>query len=329
MSTLTLHGSALRGPARVVVRQHKRVLIIAGALALTGIIALVAYTLWASQVTDDFEAGPCKATGDPGSSCYQPVRVYLDLMVRFSQRVGYGAAVLTVLPGIISAFVAGPMIARELESGTYKVAWAQSVSPARWLAAKLAVPTVLTVAGVSVLSAVLAWARTHTSTEYPADWFDLTVFASTGTVTVGYTLLGIAVGALTGLLVRRTVAAMSLAALVTGAVLATLASVRSGLWPLRTASGAAGETFRIPAESWIIADGRLTGSGVRLPRDVCWGTTGQEAQCLAEHDVTGRFYDYHPASHFWPLQLVETGILLALTALAVTLAFRVLRRRHG
>ncbi|MEK8144329.1 hypothetical protein NKH18_28275 [Streptomyces sp. M10(2022)] len=45
--------------------------------------------------------------------------------------------------------------------------------------------------------------------------------------------------------------------------------------------------------------------------------------------MTGWFYDYHPASHFWPLQLVETGILLVLAALAVALAFRVLRRRHG
>ncbi|MEU6015011.1 hypothetical protein ABZ826_13465 [Streptomyces sp. NPDC047515] len=53
-------------------------------------------------------------------------------------------------------------------------------------------------------------------------------------------------------------------------------------------------------------------------------------RCLADKDITLRYLvDYHPASHFWPLQLVETGILLALAALAVALAFRVLRRRHA
>lgn len=51
--------------------------------------------------------------------------------------------------------------------------------------------------------------------------------------------------------------------------------------------------------------------------------------CLASLGASERYHDYHPASHFWPLQLVETGILLALAALAVFAAFRVLRRLHG
>ncbi len=41
------------------------------------------------------------------------------------------------------------------------------------------------------------------------------------------------------------------------------------------------------------------------------------------------FAEVHPASPYWPLQLVETGILPALAALAVFAAFRVLRRLHG
>lgn len=49
--------------------------------------------------------------------------------------------------------------------------------------------------------------------------------------------------------------------------------------------------------------------------------------CLKAHDVTGFYSEYHPASHFWPLQLVETGITLALTALVLAAAFTLLRRR--
>ncbi|WP_234441807.1 hypothetical protein [Streptomyces sp. WM6386] len=36
---------------------------------------------------------------------------------------------------------------------------------------------------------------------------------------------------------------------------------------------------------------------------------------------------YHPQSHFWPLHLVETGIVLTVTALATAAAFLLLARR--
>ncbi|MEU9170956.1 hypothetical protein AB0D34_24650 [Streptomyces sp. NPDC048420] len=36
---------------------------------------------------------------------------------------------------------------------------------------------------------------------------------------------------------------------------------------------------------------------------------------------------YHTPSQFWPMHLVETGIILTITALATTAAFRLLRRR--
>jgi hypothetical protein len=330
MSTLTPVRSSPRGPARIVVRQHRRVLRIAGALALVGILALVGYALWTNQLNDSFEAGPCSVAEDPGRGCYQPVREHLDAMFQFSARLKNAGMFLAVLPGIISAFVAGPMIARELESGTYKVAWTQSVTPARWLTAKLAVPAVLMVAGTSVLSGVLAWARAQGSSDYPTYWHEASRFATTGTVNIGYTLLGIAVGALTGLLVRRTVLAMSVAALATGAVILTLGILRENLWPTLTSTNTARGDTGTPTDSWFLREGPITGSGERLPIDVCWHPKASaEAQCIAERDITGWFVDFHPSSHFWPLQLVETGILLAAAALAAALAFWVLRRRHG
>jgi hypothetical protein len=81
----------------------------------------------------------------------------------------------------------------------------------------------------------------------------------------------------------------------------------------------------------VVDVGRVTAGGERLPMDVCWPPVdnAEEARCLADRDITGMFVDHHPASHLWPLQLVETGIVLVLAALALTLTFRVLRRRHG
>jgi hypothetical protein len=327
MSALTLYGSALRGPVRVVVRQHKRALIIAGVLVLAVIGVLIGATLWNSYLTTAFEAGSCSGAGDPGRGCYQRVRDHLDAVMAFSRLLMYTSLLLTALPALAAGFIAGPMIARELETGTYKVAWTQSVTPTHWLAAKLAVPAVLSLACVSLLSGVVGWTRSHTSTDYPVEWFNPPVFSATGTAPLGYTLLGLAAGALTGLLIRRTVAAMSAAALATGAVIVLMATLRRGLWPVRTVSGA---SLDVDGDIWWLNVGRITGDGERLPIDMCMNIDDKaESRCLADHDITGTYLDYHPASHFWPLQLMETGILLALAALAVTLAFRVLRRRHG
>lgn len=315
---------SLRGPARVVVRQHRRTMWIATAFTALGVTVLAVTRLVTNHVADRFAATGCSVENTV-RGCGDTVRSYLDDQYTVHSVQIQTGLLMLVLPALIGAFAAGPLIARELESGTYKLAWSQSVTPARWLAAKLAVPAVLLLAGVSFLSAAFTWARARTGTEYAVDWYDAPAFATMGTAPVGYALLGLTAGALVGLLIRRTVPAMAVAALVVGAVLVTLGYARSSLWPLRTTTGTLGSG----ENPWIVEMGKLTSSGERLPVDVCWGQGVDEARCLAERAITGRFVDYHPASHFWPLQLVETGILLALAALALALAFRVLRRSHG
>jgi hypothetical protein len=102
------------------------------------------------------------------------------------------------------------------------------------------------------------------------------------------------------------------------------------LWPTLTDTfKALGNDYRSPEGAVYTGNGWVTSSGERLPENACPIGLADLKQCLADKDITHQYVDYHPASHFWPLQLVETGILLALAALAVALAFRVLRRRHG
>jgi len=79
----------------------------------------------------------------------------------------------------------------------------------------------------------------------------------------------------------------------------------------------------------------VTAGGDLFPVQTCVDDSLDFEACLAGHDGLQNYIHYHPASHYWPLQLVETGILLALAALAVFAvfavfaAFRVLRRLHG
>src|SRR3954452_21217260 len=45
---------------------------------------------------------------------------------------------LRIAPAIIGVFWGGPLIARELETGTYRLAWTQGISRRRWVLTKLA-----------------------------------------------------------------------------------------------------------------------------------------------------------------------------------------------
>ena len=44
---------------------------------------------------------------------------------------------LAVAPALIGVFWGAPLVARELEAGTHRLAWTQSVTRTRWLAIKL------------------------------------------------------------------------------------------------------------------------------------------------------------------------------------------------
>ncbi|MET7644446.1 hypothetical protein ABZS83_12520 [Streptomyces sp. NPDC005426] len=322
MSTL-----ALRGPARVVVLQHRRVLWITGALALAGVALLTASLWWNSGTADSFADSGCSYL-DTSPRCGAAFDDLLSHQAWLRDVLRYAGAAMMVLPAAIGVFVAGPMIGRELESGTYRLAWSQSVSPARWLLAKLAVPAVIAVVAVPVLSAVYAWCRTSPDSDRVA-WYDSTAYAATGTLPTASVLLAVALGALVALLVRRTLLAMSLTAAAYGAVALALGAVRSSLWAVDTVVTPLNAVGGPPGDSLWVGGGLMAG-GQRLPGDLCDpGPVPDTDRCLADHHVTGAYVDYHPASHFWPLQLVGTGIVLLLTAAAVALAFRVLRRRHA
>jgi hypothetical protein len=49
-------------------------------------------------------------------------------------------------------------------------------------------------------------------------------------------------------------------------------------------------------------------------------------QCLLKHGYT-EWAHYQPVSHFWPLQWIEGGWLLALSALLVTVTVLLVRGR--
>ena len=111
-----------------------------------------------------------------------------------------------VAPALIGIFWGAPLLAREFEVGTYRLAWTQSVTRRRWLVTKLGLVglTSVTVAGLLTLT-ITWWYRaldTVSTNQYG-------VFDRRGIAPIGYAAFAVAAGALIGVVIRRTVPAMA------------------------------------------------------------------------------------------------------------------------
>ncbi|MEV0092146.1 hypothetical protein [Streptomyces sp. NPDC050738] len=221
------------------------------------------------------------------------------------------ATLISIAACAIAVFAAGPLIARELESGTAQLAWTQSVTPARWLAAKLVLPAVLVTATTTLIVVLyrLVWDKNNHL--LVAGIGPRSFNFSIGPATVATALFAVAFGVLVGLLVRRTLPAV----FISGVALYLVGAARGNNWPFQGMR----PQPEIPVHSKAI-----TSTGAQISDPDCY----LDKACLAKHDVVGFTRSYLPSPDYWPRQLAETGILLALTVLAVAAAFLVLRRHQ-
>ena len=100
---------------------------------------------------------------------------------------------------------AHPWSRRELETGTFRLAWAQSVSRRRWTLTKLAVLGLSGIAVAGVCSLLITWWAS------PLDQLGAGPFShfdSRGIVPLAYAALAFTLGVATGAAIRRTVSAM-------------------------------------------------------------------------------------------------------------------------
>ncbi|GAA1855002.1 ABC transporter permease subunit [Asanoa iriomotensis] len=257
-------------------------------------------------------------------------------------------AVMYAAPPLIGVFWGAPLVAREIEAGTHRLAWSQSVSRTRWLAAKLGLVGAATAATTGLLSwAVTAWAGRVDSAA--ADRITPLVFGGRGIVPIGYALFAFTLGVTVGMLIRRTVPAMAV-------TLATYA-VAVAAMPLWLRTHLVTATHETPpldmnkldalminrsgqmaiqpdpiANAWTITNRPITATGQVFtgPADPTrCGPSMPTGSCSDWVGTLGLRQDviYHPDSQFWTLQWVETGIFVGLAAVLAAVSFYWLRRR--
>jgi ABC-2 family transporter len=143
--------------------------------------------------------------------------------------VGYlaGIAVLYVLPGLIGAFWGAPLIARELEAGTHRLVWNQSVTRTRWLGVKLSLIGLAAVVTAGLAGLAVSWwsdpidqsiAKGEHAGSFILPRLHPVIFGARGIVPIGYTVFALALGVALGLVLRRIVPAIALTLVVVVAV---------------------------------------------------------------------------------------------------------------
>lgn len=173
----------------------------AQALVAIGVLAIVAVVLAVTgpQLVHlyDTSVKPCKAYGD----CPLATKALLN---RYRLLQGLGT-VLVVVPALIGIFWGAPLVARELETGTYKLVWFQSTTRKRWLAVKLAVIGSVSIALTGLLSLMVTWWSSPIDQVNRAPF---NVFDQRDIVPLAYTAFAFALGVTVGVFLRRTIPAM-------------------------------------------------------------------------------------------------------------------------
>jgi len=117
-------------------------------------------------------------------------------------------ALVLIVPVLIGMFWGAPLVARELETGTFRLAWTQSVSRRRWLLVKLGLVGLASAVVGALLSLMVTWWFSPID-KVTANRFSPASFGMHGFVPASYALFAFALGATTGLLFRRTLPAMA------------------------------------------------------------------------------------------------------------------------
>lgn len=262
-------------------------------------------------------------------------------------QVGLVGVILVFLPGLVGAFAGAPILARELETGTFRYTWTQGVGRIRWAIAVLLPGAVGVAAIIGAFGVLVSWQQQPLLDSGMAQRMHSTNFSVTGIACAGWGLLGFGLGVLAGLLWRRVLPALvtAFAAWFGAAFLAADVLRPSYLTALTTTSLSLSGND-LPVSQWwtkggvTVTDAQINTAlqvvGVQMDNSggnvqaapSSGGTSIDPVQYLLQHGYL-QVTSYQPDSRFWTFQWIEFGWLTALTLLALGATMWLLRSRSA
>jgi hypothetical protein len=144
-------------------------------------------------------------------------------------------AALIAVPLLAGMFWAAPMVSREYQAGTHRLAWTQSVSPLRWITIKIVLIFGVLASAALALSLLATWTLDPLTAafggRYNSVWYDIQ-----GIVPVACILFALAVGVAASALIRRTIPAMAVTLVAYAAARIPIGFIRAHFAPV-TARG--------------------------------------------------------------------------------------------
>lgn len=211
-----------------------------------------------------------------------------------------GFAVVLALPAIVGVFWGAPLVAREVEAGTHRLVWNQTITRTRWLATKAGLTGLVAIAAVALVSLMLTWWCGPIDTAIAAGnggdgllgvpRISPLMFGARGIAPIGYAAFALALGVAAGIVMRRTVPAMAVTLAVFVIVQVALPTlVRPNLGPSEQTTPITAHNFKGVALASAPAPGPVRAASVKIDRPGDWITSSQTV------DATGRVADSLPA----------------------------------
>jgi hypothetical protein len=324
----------------LVLRLHRTTLRLAAATTALVLAALAVYRLLSTNALIAIGV-PQSCIADTSLGCRTVATAARmspagqDAIQGISMFWSYGHLALLALPLVLGLLTGAGIVGRELGRDAHLLTLTQNLGRTRWWAGRLALAVGVAVIGSVLAGAVGDWAFAPLDDLRPPQPLNTPQFETSGLVPAGQALFACALGAVLGLLIRSTAAAAFATTVVYVLVLFSLSSfaVRGAYLPPVTVieDAYSGATLRgpPPGESdWQLEQVYIDAAGNPVPMSAMYAAEdcGDFYACLRGAGVVAARTDYHPASRYWPFQLIETAILLALAAGAVAVGSLRLRR---
>jgi hypothetical protein len=321
-------------------RQHRAEAVTAAIVVAVLAIAVTPVALHLYDVVGQIRQESCLGAS-PGPDCGSSIRAFNAVSSALAGLLPW----LNFLPGLAGVFIGAPLVAREIEDGTWRLAWSQGVTRPAWLRGQLLGTLAVIAVSAALFTAVATWLLSPV--DYVNGRFEGNGFDFTGVVPLGWSIFAFGLGVLAGTVIRRVIPAMAVT--LVGYLAIRLPDeflLRPRYLPAAKLWGSAYGSSPLPRDAWNLSQDPvapgghtvLTGAQFDQVQHTAWAQLkvppGHEAnllpdlgQWLTAHGYT-QVITYQPADRFWAFQGIEAGGCLLLAAAALALSYRLVLRRY-